>query len=145
MKLKAIVVTCLLLSLRAVAASYEHRAVAAVLMGEAWNQGSNGMVAVMEVIHQRSVESGRTLWGTVTKPKAFSCLNGVTVDRLIRKFEREPDYRTALAIAQMSRAQMPGITHRANHFTHKKERPVWAKGRNPVTTIKDHSFYRLER
>lgn len=144
MKLKAIVAVCSLLSLRAVAASYEHRAVAAVLMGEAWNQGSNGMVAVMEVIHQRSTERQRTLWGVITTPKAFSCLNGVTPDRLIRRFENERDFGTALAIAQMSRAQMPGITRRANHFTHKKERPVWAKGRNPVVTLKDHSFYRLE-
>jgi len=143
MKPKIIVAVCLLLSLRAGAADYEHRAVAAVLMGEAWNQGSNGMVAVMEVIHQRSSERQRTLWGVISQPKAFSCLNGVTVDALIRKFSSQPDYAKALAIAQLSRADMPGITHRANHFTRKDEKPVWAKKRKPVVVIKDHAFYRL--
>lgn len=128
----------------ALAADYEQRAVAAVLMGEARNQGSNGMVAVMEVIHQRASERQNTLWGTINQPKSFSCLSNTSIDTLIRKYEKDPAYKDALRIAQMNRGQMPGITRHANHYhyTHKEESPP---GKKPVAVVKDRSFYRLER
>src|SRR5580765_2582670 len=48
------------------AATFEQRIIAAVIAGEASNQGRVGMVAVTEVIHQRVHESGWTPFRVVT-------------------------------------------------------------------------------
>src|SRR5580658_1931061 len=85
--------------------TYEERGVAAVLMGEAWSEGVQGMTAVAEVIHQRSAEKGRTPLQIISAKRgpihAFSCLNGTALDQLILKFSPEPDYQKALHVAQM--------------------------------------------
>lgn len=44
----------------AMAQIYEQRAVAAIRMAEAWSEGVQGMTAVGEVIHQRTLEKGGT-------------------------------------------------------------------------------------
>jgi len=131
--------------------SYEERAVAAVLMGEAWSEGVRGMTAVAEVIHQRAKEKDRSPMQVVTKRRgrvqAFSCLNRTTIGALIRKFEEEADFQRALRIAKTVCRHpqlLPGITSSANHFTKSTERPYWAKGKRPVAVIGSHSFYKLK-
>ena len=132
--------------------TYEEHAVAAVLMGEAWSEGVRGMTAVAEVIHQRAVEKKRTPVQIVTARRgrvhAFSCLNGTTLVRLIRKFSRKPDYSEALRLAQIlyqTPDRLPGLARGANHFTRADEHPHWAKGKEPVAVIGQHAFYRLTR
>src|SRR5579864_1398902 len=99
MKRPLIICLCAL-HLTAPGATYEERAVAAVLMGEAWSDGVPGMTAVAEVVHQRAVEKGRSPLQIVSAHRgrvhAFSCLNRTTLDRLIAKFSPEPDYQKAL-------------------------------------------------
>jgi spore germination cell wall hydrolase CwlJ-like protein len=131
--------------------TYEERGVAAVLMGEAWSEGAQGMTAVAEVIHQRAVEKGKAPLQVISARRgrihAFSSLNGTTLDRLIRKFGGEPDYQQALQIAQMmceTPGRLPGLARFANHFTCANERPYWARGKRPVAIIGRHAFYRLE-
>ena len=79
--------------------TYEEQSVAAVLMGEAWSDGSRGMTAVAEVIHQRAVEKHQTPLEVISvhrgKVHAFSCLNHTTMNHLIDKFSHEPDYQRA--------------------------------------------------
>ena len=130
--------------------TYQERAVAAVLMGEAWCQGRIGMVAVGEVIRERSVRLQRTPLQVVTAGRrgvhAFSCLNGTNIDALIRKFAKEREYKVALEVAQIvcrNPDQLPGVTRGATHFTLATERPYWAKGSKPVAIIGAHAFYRL--
>jgi N-acetylmuramoyl-L-alanine amidase len=132
--------------------TYEEQVVAAVLMGEAWSEGKQGMTAVAEVIHQRAKEKGRTPLQVVSAHRgrvhAFSCLNGTTPDDLIAKFRPKSDYQTALQIARTachSPNDLPGITKAANHFTRTDEKPYWAEGQQPVAIIGQHAFYRLER
>jgi N-acetylmuramoyl-L-alanine amidase len=135
------------LQLTAHAVTYEERAVAAVLMGEAWSEGVPGMTAVAEVIHQRSVEKKRAPYEVITSPRAFSCLNQTTVDRLIRKFSIQPDFEKALEVAEtmcQNPTKLPGITNEANHYTRTTERPFWARGRHPVAIVGQHAFYRLD-
>lgn len=129
---------------------YQERAVAAVLMGEAWGEGSNGMLAVGEVIHERSVRLERSPLQVVTAGHrgvhAFSCLNGTSINALIRKFAPVPDYQVALRIARLvcrSPEQLPGITQGATHFVLATEQPYWAEGHEPVAIIGAHAFYRL--
>jgi spore germination cell wall hydrolase CwlJ-like protein len=135
----------------ALAATYEERAVAAVLMGEAWSEGGRGMTAITEVIHQRSVEKGEAPLQVISAHRgrfhAFSCLNGTTIDGLIQKFSREADYQRALQIAQITCQtpdRLPGLVKSANHFTRNTERPYWARGKRPVAIIGRHAFYHLE-
>lgn len=132
--------------------TYEEKAVAAVLMGEAWSEGVRGMTAIAEVIHQRAREKGRTPLQIVAarrgKLHAFSCVNGTTLDQLIRRFRPETAYSTAIQLAQMvcqTPAQLPGLAKSANHFTRATELPYWAKGERPVAVIGRHAFYRLKR
>ena len=131
--------------------TYQERAVAAVLMGEAWSEGTRGMTAVTEVIHERAVEQDRTPLQVVSaksgRVHAFSCLNGTTMDRLIQKFRRKKDYQTALQIARKvcrNPGQLPNTTRSANHFTLASEHPYWAKGKQPVAVIGQLAFYKLK-
>jgi spore germination cell wall hydrolase CwlJ-like protein len=139
------------LPLAAPTQTYQEKAVAAVLMGEAWSEGAKGMAAVAEVIHQRAMEKGRTPLQVVAAYRgrihAFSCINGTSLDRLIRKFSREPDYQQALRLAEtvcQFPDRLPGVAMSANHYTRVTERPVWAKGKRPVAVIGRHAFYRLK-
>jgi spore germination cell wall hydrolase CwlJ-like protein len=136
-------------SLRAV--TYEHRVIAAVIAGEASNQGRAGMGAVAEVIHQRARESGWTPFRVVTHGNrrglyAFSCLNGTTPPALVRKWHLDPAYATALELAQWicdAPERLPDTTSQANFFTRLGEQPKWARGRKPVVIIQRHAFYRI--
>lgn len=135
-----------LLAARAFGQSYEEKVVAAVLMGEAWNQGEKGMLAVAEVISQRVRLMERTPLQVVTMRKQFSCLNGTTPSKLYNRFARYADFDTALRIAQRVCQQpetLTRMTNRATNFTRKEEKPYWARGRKPVAVIGDHAFYRL--
>jgi len=140
----------LILALPAVAQTYQEKVVAAVLMGEAWGEGERGMTAVAEVINQRSKDQGKTPLQVVThrvgKVHAFSCLNGTNADKLVRKFQKEEAYQTALKVAHVACAmpeKLPGITRKATHFTRTSERPWWAKNQKAVVVIGNHSFYRM--
>jgi len=133
------------------AQTYQEKAIAAVLMGEAWSEGVQGMSAVAEVIHQRALEKGWTPLHVVTAHRgrihAFSCLNGTSLDHLIQKFSAQPDYRRALQLAKTvccDPNRLPGLTRSANHYTRATERPAWAAGRQPVIVIGRHAFYRLK-
>jgi N-acetylmuramoyl-L-alanine amidase len=139
------------LQVTALGATYQERGVAAVLMGEAWSEGVTGMTAVAEVIHQRAVDKNMAPLQIISANRgqihAFSCLNGTTLDRLIRKFSLDPDYQKALQVAQtmcQTPARLPGITKSANHFTRASERPYWARGQKPVAIIGQHAFYKLK-
>jgi len=128
------------------AQSYEEKAVAAVLMAEAWNQGSKGMLGVGEVIATRARDNRQTPWGVVTMEGAFSCLRRRSIDQWIRHFQTTKDWPSVVAIAQrvvQKPGSLPGMTKGANHFTRKEEKPYWARGRRPVFILKDHAFYKL--
>jgi spore germination cell wall hydrolase CwlJ-like protein len=108
------------------------------------------MLAVGEVIRERAVRLQKTPLQVVTVGRrgvhAFSCLNGTTIDSLIRKFANKPEYKTALDVARIVCRQpekLPGLTHGATHFTRASERPSWARGKTPVAVIGAHAFYRL--
>lgn len=68
------------------------------------------------------------------------------IDRLIQKFQKEPDFAEALRIAQIATRtpnKLPGLTKGATHFTLARERPYWARGHRPVAVLGSHAFYRL--
>ena len=126
-------------------ATYGQQVVAAVLLAEARGEGEVGMVAVAEVIRRRADARGVTMLA-VLKAGAFSSLNGTSPDRLVRRFHRHTLWPEALAIARRAYnepATLENLTRGADHFTHKGERPWWSTGLQPVVTIGNHAFYRL--
>lgn len=132
--------------------TYEEEAVAAVLMGEAWSDGTRGMSAVAEVIHQRSIEKHQTPMTVISvhhgAVHAFSCLNKTTVDKLIAKYSHEPAYQQALQLAELTceaPERLPNLVGPANHYTRASERPYWAQGHQPVAIVGGHAFYRLAK
>jgi spore germination cell wall hydrolase CwlJ-like protein len=133
------------------AASYDQRVIAAVIAGEASDQGHAGMAAVAQVIRQRVLESGWTPLEVVTHGNgrgrhAFSCLNGLTLPGLVKKWHLDSGYPTALELARLvcdAPEQLPNTTRRANFFTRRGEQPAWARGREPVVIIKDRAFYQI--
>lgn len=132
--------------------TYEERAVASVLMGEAWSEGTRGMVAVAEVIRQRTVEKKESPLQVISarhgRVHAFSCLNGTSVDSLIHKFDTEPAYQNALQVARVlceNPSNLPGMTMAANHYTRISEHPYWARGHRPVAIIGTHAFYKISQ
>ena len=140
------------LPMMAMASTYEERAVASVLMGEAWSEGARGMTAVGEVIHQRAIDKKQAPLDVISnhtgRVHSFSCLNGTTLDKLIEKFSIQPDYQRALRIAEKvceSPSDLPGLTNSADHYTRVQERPYWARGHHPVAIIGSHAFYKLKQ
>lgn len=128
------------------AQSYEEKSVAAVLMAEAWNQGSDGMLGVGEVIATRARDNRQTPWGVISADGAFSCLRRRSIDQWIRHFQGTKDWPAVVAIAQrvvQRPKSLPGLTRGANHFTRREEKPRWARGRRPVLVLRDHAFYKL--
>ncbi len=142
----------LLIPFLAPAQNYQEKIVAAVLASEAISDGREGLLAVAEVIRQRSHEKGRSAYQIVTARRkgrsAFSCLNGTTPDRLYRRRYRQADFNLALQVAMVlcrTPEKIPSKTLNATHYTRKEEKPAWAKGRQPVAIIGAHAFYRLSR
>jgi hypothetical protein len=70
----------------------------------------------------------------------------IVFPELVKKWRRDPAYKTALALAQLlceAPEKLPETTRSANFFTRLGEKPEWARGRYPVAVIKDHAFYRI--
>lgn len=128
-------------------ATYGQEVLAAVLLAEARGEGESGMLAVGEVIRHRADQRGVSLLA-VLRPGAFSSLNGVTRDELLRRYKHHPQFPMALEIARTAYNQpdrLRNTTRDATHFTHKNEKPYWTSGHAPVATIGNHAFYRLPR
>ncbi len=127
------------------AATYGQEVLAAVLLAEARGEGEAGMRAVAEVVRRRADDLNVSML-SVLKQGAFSSLNGTNRDALLKHFYHHPQFEEALKIARIaynSPAELGNLTHGANHFTHKREKPYWAAGHHPVIVIGNHAFYHL--
>jgi spore germination cell wall hydrolase CwlJ-like protein len=127
------------------AATYGQEVLAVVLLAEARGEGEVGMRAVAEVIRRRADARGVSML-SVLKPGAFSSLNDIDRDKLLRRFHRHPQFPEALKIARIAYNRpdaLGNLTRGANHFTHKNEKPYWSAGHRPVVVIGNHAFYLL--
>lgn len=127
-------------------ATWEEKVVAAVIMGEARGEGESGMIAVGEVIHQRSVERHQTPVRVVTDKGEFASKVGKTAVQMVQSYSKERGYATALRVAHLvchCPDKLPGITKSANYFDNKGRHPWWASSGVRVATIGNHVFYRV--
>lgn len=121
--------------------------------GEARGQGMDGLAAVCNVVGNRVRKGG--WWGNTyisvcKKPWQFSCWNEGDPNRakVMRVQPGNIDFDDALVLA---RAQVEGRLHDrtmgATHYYAKfldnnDAAPTWAFGKQPITVIGDHKFYR---
>jgi N-acetylmuramoyl-L-alanine amidase len=128
-------------------ATYGQEVVAAVLIAEARGEGEKGMMAVAEVIRRRADLKGVSML-SVVEPGTFTSLNGTDRDALLEKYRKHPSFPAALRIARRAYNRpetLANLTRGATHFAHKKMTPWWARGKDPVVTIGNHTFYKLAR
>ena len=115
--------------------------VAACLVLEAGGEGVNGdgMRAVHEVIHNRSVARHITEERVCLQPWQFSAFNGITASQAIAKASKHPQWQFALSLS----AEPPKtcLTHHAQFYCTTNIFPKWAVG-SPVAVIKRHKFFK---
>ena len=124
--------------------------IAAVIVAEAGGEGKIGMEAVYEVIWQRAALSHSSYTDVVTKPKQFSCLNGVEPAKLIKRMSKHKHYEWVklgllffppTTIHTVPDGEEKVVRNRADHyFAHKKCNPSWSNGKGKV--IGNHTFER---
>ena len=128
----------------------DHRTLlAAVIIAEAGAEGRKGMEAVYEVIWQRASLGHTNYLAVITKPKQFSCLNGVKHEDLIKRMSKHKHYEWVrwglLSFPPLTVHTCHGekvIRNRADHyFAHKKVKPYWSNGKGKVV-IGNHTFER---
>jgi len=114
--------------------------VAAVLIGEAGGEGSKGLEAVLEVIHERAKASHTSTYRVVTKRFQFSCLNRISPKRLVQIARRHHRWSEAMNLAGLVKVQT-NWTRGANHYHAITINPGWP---NKVCEIGNHAFYRFQ-
>ena len=115
--------------------------VVACLVLEAGGEGTVGMEAVNEVIHNRSKKQKKSLYQIVTARKQFSCFNG-GVYAAVQQAKNHPKWTEATRIL---RNELTNHTRGADHYHTLSVRPSWGKellkrGAKTIT-IKHHIFY----
>ena len=131
----------------------DHRSLlAAVLIAEAGGEKDFkvALEAVYEVVWQRASLGHTNYLAVITKPKQFSCLNGVKHDELIERMSKHKHYEWVrwgllsfppLTVHTVPDGQKKLIRNRADHyFAHGKVKPYWSNGTGKV--IGNHTFER---
>ncbi len=117
--------------------------VAKTIYGEASGQGTNGMMAVASVIWNRANGSIGSLKKICLKPKQFSCWN----DGVVNPDVTSGAWAESKKIAKSMFSGGFSPTTTADHYYayqgkyKAKKTPYWAKGKKPVTTVKDQKFF----
>jgi len=127
---KVILFICLLWPLQAV--SNDTACIAVTLSKEAATEGLLGKRAVLDVLHTRMKESGKTACQVVMQPNQFSWTKGIGTFPSPSKKELTT-YRFV--------AKMKPVVEGATHFHNLKVKPSWAKKMKPKLKIKSHIFY----
>ena len=130
----------------------ERALIAALIIAEAGGEKDwkRGCESVYEVIWQRAALSHSSYTEVVTKPKQFSCLNGVKPAKLIKRMSKHKHYEWVklgllffppTTIHTVPDGEEKVVRNRADHyFAHKKCNPSWSNGKGKV--IGNHTFER---
>lgn len=125
----------------------DQRLVASVIIGEAGGESRRGREAVYEVIWQRVSQAESNYRSVILKGKQFSCLNGVSPNRLILKSIKHQHFREVMRMIKLPPLTVHTVPsgmkqinrNRSDHyFAHKKVKPSWSNGRGKV--IGGHTF-----
>ena len=130
---------------------WERQVVAACLVLEASSDGPLGLMAVANVISNRSDGDPSRFYKVVKKPYAFSSVNAVTKGRtggrgyapLVRKASRDPNWGLSLKVVdRLYAGTLQDLTNGATHFALKKKRASWMSSMQVTAIIGSHKFMR---
>jgi spore germination cell wall hydrolase CwlJ-like protein len=112
------------------------------------NGGLKTLIAVGNVIMNRSIKSNTSIASVCLKPKQFSCWNQNDPKRKIIENINLSDklYELCFVIAtKIICEELNDITNGANHYYSRfmKNPPYWAEGKTPVIKIGNHIFFKL--
>lgn len=124
-------------------------AVARTMLGEAANQGEQGMLAVGGVIANRARQRGKSASDVVLERNQFEPWgNAQTTQRLLGISDQSPEYQRAYSLAQRALGG-EDVTGGASHFYAPKAqaalgraKPSWDNGTGRA--IGDHLFFNLD-
>lgn len=122
--------------------------VAAVIWAEAHGEGSLGMLAVAEVIRNRTLQPkrfGATAYDVVKQPHQFACLNRVTPRELIARASQDT-HNWGFCITLVEEV-IDGNYHTfavygATHFHSDYATPAWRNELEYTARIGGHHFYK---
>ena len=126
--------------------------IAATLIGEAGGEPNKGMIAIKNVLDNRSSKKGTSAAGEALRPKQFSMWNAATKDvssksdydpnvinSIIDRYTSHEKWNDALSIA---RKALNDVTKGATfYYAHNKIKPpYWTKGWKQTVVIGNHTF-----
>lgn len=117
--------------------------VAAVIIHEAGGEGDRGMIAVANVIANRSIK--KTPYEVVTRRHQFECITRYlsNQDAFVARAKKHPRWAFARKLVdQINARTLQDITGGATHFHNLSMVPSWAKKITFKIQIGGHKFYR---
>jgi spore germination cell wall hydrolase CwlJ-like protein len=130
---------------------WERQIVAACLVLEASDQGEQGMIAVANVMHNRSDKNPSRIYREVKKPYAFSSLNAATTGKTrnrgfaghVTRASRDLNWRIALRVVdKMYAGTLADLTRGATHYSLTNEYVSWMSNMKLTVVIGNHKFLR---
>ena len=111
----------------------DREVVAATLIAEAGGEEANDMVAVMNVIHNRSINRKKTHRQVCLQKWQFSCWNGKNVDQVVSKAKNHKKWDQALSIVDSNaRGELKQLVGKSDHYhVYKGENKVSPKWSHP--------------
>ena len=116
--------------------------------GEYKNSGVNSLIAIGNVVMNRSLKSGKAIAEECLKNKQFSCWNKNDPNyKLLQNIGiGDKIYQICLDVASgIVNLEQEDITNGADHYYSRimKAPPYWALEKNPTIVIGNHIFFRL--
>lgn len=114
---------------------------AAILVAEAGGEGTNGLMAVTEVINNRMKARKISLYAVITEPRAFACFykSRSNPQGFITKWKKHPRYSYALWCINNYKGN--SLTKGSLYYHEKKLKAKWSKGVKPTAKIGNHLFF----
>lgn len=122
---------------------------ARTLWGEARSEGQSGMIAVANVVLNRSRRGPQYWWGgniveVCKMPYQFSCWNKDDPNRtkVVAIDKRDLEFRACLEVAASAASgKLSDSTENATHYHTLAVHPKWARTKTPCAQIGRHLFY----
>lgn len=134
-----------LMLLTSCCAATHNEVVAAVIIAEAGGEGELGIRAVASVIENRT-RYNKDAFVVVTQKFQFSCLNGVSQDKLVAKARMHSRWQYAVKLTkEIYNHTLVDVTDGATHYLNPKKLdrlPSWVSKMRFTKKIGAHYFYR---
>ena len=123
----------------------DQQLLAATMVAEAGGEGSNGMIAVGNVVKNRITTGrgpGSTVSSVIMAPSQFSAWNNQDPNAYVSTVQNTPTYQTAYNLAgQVLSGQVGDNTNGAtSYYNPKLASPAWGNSGTVTATLGNHTF-----